>query len=365
MPAIIASDKNISMTSMRRAILFLFYLFMNNLQGIDKFNCDFLYKKKSKYRGIITNTHSGQLGNSLFRSAAAISLAYDHNMSFIVNKKYKDEYPEVYRNIPYRSNKLLERKALRGCKTINLPNVWKNKVRIDKHRSYSITGHPHDFAYFAHNADLIRKIFGPSKEKKQYLKNKYRYIFDDKNAVGIHVRTFFLDYGNGGLNSEFNFWWDHWTKAHNIKADFYKRAIELFPVDTVFYVISDKIDISEEWFKVARTKDPAFDRRFVFIKDSSIVDDFYLLSMMDRLIISHSTFACFAAFLNPNSEKVVVWGMRHNVWGNEGIPLNCHPSCLGEKPWIKISDYRKNTPLDDKWHQIMSEYVKRNKSNKG
>ena len=301
-------------------------------------------------KGSIEIESLGQLGNSLFRSATAISLAYDYGLTFVVNEYYKKKYPEIYRNCPLN----------KGCRIsmpnyIHLPHVKKSEISLSRDYSYTIGGYPHDFAYFSHNADLIRNIFGPSKEKKEYLKSKYASLFQDDKAVGIHIRTLFYD-----LKAEVIGKWNHWYHSFILHSDYYKKAIECFPVNTTFYVFSDKIDVAQKWFKSAKKYDPAFNRKFIFINDSSMVDDFYLLSMLDRLILSHSTFSVFATFLNPNREKVVVWPKR--IKGIKGLPF--HLAGPGDKSWKQIIDYQRYTKLDEKWKQIMRASLNKYKSKK-
>lgn len=116
---------------------------------------------------------------------------------------------------------------------------------------------------------------------------------------------------------------------YNLSLEWYSEAIKKFPEHTVL-IFSDDIEwckeqsiFDEDRFMFSETKDGKVvrsDGRW----DSSNMDHWYdlcLQSLCDDNIISNSTFSWWAAYLNKNSEKVVVSPDPSNKWFG---PNNAH-----------------------------------------
>ena len=82
------------------------------------------------------------------------------------------------------------------------------------------------------------------------------------------------------------------------KTDYYERAIALFPDDT-FLVFSDDI----EWCKAKW----AADKRFTFSVGRTEIEDLNAMAGCKSNIIANSSFSWWAAYLNPNTSKRVIY----------------------------------------------------------
>lgn len=90
-------------------------------------------------------------------------------------------------------------------------------------------------------------------------------------------------------------------------TDYYERAIEMFP-DAKFRVFSDDTD----WCK-RKWKDRD---RFQVSEGRSEIDDFNLMAGCRHNIIANSSFSWWAAYVNPNPEKIVVYP---KAWHSDGV----------------------------------------------
>ena len=141
-----------------------------------------------------------------------------------------------------------------------------------------------------------------------YLHKKYSKILSNLDKhVGLHVRTFARERDSHLLTVPKNI-----LQNSRCSFEYYDKAISHFPKDSVFVVFSDNIDCAKVLLK-------KYKREFIFIENNPPEEDFYLLSLLKNVIITSSTFAWWAAYLNPSVEKEIV-----NPW-----PW-CHYSCYGE-----------------------------------
>ena len=118
-----------------------------------------------------------------------------------------------------------------------------------------------------------------------------------------------------------------------LPLDYYHRAIDLIRrqfVDPVFFIFSDDIEF-------ARKTLPAGIRK-VFVEgndDFSSHEDLRLMAACQHHIIANSSFSWWGAWLNPNSEKVVV-APRHWLLSPESAYANLLPPA-----WHALDSLRK------------------------
>lgn len=90
-----------------------------------------------------------------------------------------------------------------------------------------------------------------------------------------------------------------------------------------------------------------YDRKFIFT-DNSLEEDFYLLSLMDNVIVCNSSFSMFAAYLNDKPSQKVV------------MPKYCNQLEIADERWIRI-DYDNNEvhigKEYDYWCEICKNHV--------
>lgn len=230
----------------------------------------------------VTVVFQGQLGNNLFQVAAASALAWDNGAVPLfpgLLGKGKD-LRKNYKNVLFR------------CDTSRLP-VRSSYVHKDREEGYvpisyqpnmTLQGYFVSEQYFAHHRERILELFAPREEDLAYIEEKYGWILEHPNAVGVQVRFYHED-------SKGNFFIQY-------GKDYFTKAMALFPEDTLFVVSSDNIPF-------ARSQLPNLPN-VVYLTGEPYHIDFYLLSMCKDNIISNSTFGWWAAWLNQNPDKIVV-----------------------------------------------------------
>ena len=124
------------------------------------------------------------------------------------------------------------------------------------------------------------------------------------NQVGIHVRR--GDYVNNPFYVDLS------------QTSYYEEAMALFPGEK-FLVFSDNID----WCK----QQPIFEG-CEFSESNDEITDINLMAGCKHQIIANSSFSWWAAFLNPNKTKKVVYPSR---WYTDGIERTVCP-----EEWVKL-----------------------------
>lgn len=131
--------------------------------------------------------------------------------------------------------------------------------------------------------ETVRSLFEIDQETDVYIKNKYGHILN-KKPVGIHVRR--GDY----LLLEY--------KHPVCRMPYFKKAMSLFDKGTSFLVMSNDIAWCKKHFK---------GDNFYFSENESPIVDFYLQSKCSHNVISNSSYSWWAAWLNPNPDKKVIY----------------------------------------------------------
>lgn len=160
-----------------------------------------------------------------------------------------------------------------------------------KNNQYYV-GYFQSYKYFDNFRSLILKEFQFSeKHLSENTKDIARKI-KDCNSISVHVRR--GDYLNG-------FYYGLLGKVCDM--NYYKRAIDIVKskvLDPHFFVFSDDPDFISDNFELGDTDIITFNRG----KDSW--QDMYLMSICKHNIIANSTFSWWGAWLNNNSNKIVV-----------------------------------------------------------
>lgn len=227
----------------------------------------------------------GQLGNQFFIIAAATSLALDHDAdacfpSLLTEKDFN--IPLNWEKIFYHLN-------------ASQPPQKIQYYFLESHYYYSpipykpnmlIRGWFQSEKYFKNHKEEIMDLFSPHPEIVEYLTQKYNFILEHPNTVSIHFRSY-----------------EQEDPEHRVYAkcnlDYFKKAIALFPENTLYVVFSNQMN----WCKKNFAQIP---RDFYFVENEAHYHDFYLMSMCKHNIICNSTFSWWAAYLNRNSNKQVI-----------------------------------------------------------
>jgi|688.fasta_scaffold00787_13 hypothetical protein len=241
----------------------------------------------------------GGLGNQLFSMCAGISKALDENRNFIIyacpnNLPYRHFYFDLFLNkvhnkviykIIWTLENVYEEKALNIYEEI--PNNTEN-----------IRGLFLLPKYFYHNKKQIINILGLDPYINKYNIN---HLFNNK-VIGIHFR---LE--------------DHITLGFIKPSEYYinsiKKIRELLndDKDNYTYLIFSTKNDDEYVNKYINDINTALNINLNFVKIYNIIssnidyEELFYMSNCNHLIISNSTFSLFAAYLNNNDNKIVIY----------------------------------------------------------
>lgn len=244
-----------------------------------------IYLLGSSEKPYVSCTLRGQLGNQLFEIATTLAYAWDYDVRPLFPELNKLEYNTQYNrdHIFY----MLDVSPLpRPVQQSFTESVYYSPEKIPYHPDQYLVGYFQSWMHFHHHRKRILQIFSPSKSVKHYLNKKYADLIAHPKTVSIHVRTFNPELHSLGF---FPF----------LGLDYYQKAMDLFPEDTLFVVFSDRIN----WCKVHFSK---FDKNIVFIEGNDHIQDLFLMSKLKHHIISNSTYGWWGAYLNTNRKKIVV-----------------------------------------------------------
>lgn len=232
--------------------------------------------------GLVTFTKLGQLGrlgNQLFQIASTIGIAKKNEMAYV--------FPEQpwfkYLQNPPRSIEAI------------LPLKWQGELnhhyddyKLDTDVDYDLHGFFQSPKYWQHCENFILQTFEPKSELVEKIKFKYPVISEDNNTVSVHIRRT-----------------DYLTQPENFVdlsvSDHYKKAKEHFGDNATFVFFSD--DIAWTKNEIGRKQD----RHFQFIQDNDPIIDLFLMSHCKHNIIANSSFSWWAAYLNKNKNKKVIY----------------------------------------------------------
>jgi len=266
--------------------------------------------------GFIVGDMQGQLGNQLFIVAATVSLAIDHNCEALFpdfNIRNRDRLEENYRNVFWRLNRTHPKKKPKFF----YEETYFHYCPINYQPMMRLKGYFQSEKYFLNHRDEILKLFEPSPQIVQYLREKYGQLLDSAKTVSVHIRTYCADLLN---NPRIHEYYPFPGK------EYYERAIYMFPEDSLFLVCSDDI----LWCKENLSD---LGRNIIFIEGEKHYHDLYLMSMCQHNIISNSSFSWWAAYLNPNPDKIVVVPA---VWFGEGFSPRIDESDLRPESWVVV-----------------------------
>lgn len=232
--------------------------------------------------------NNGRLGNQLFQIAATISAALDYNLDYF--------FPEWKYN-EFLKNKIPVVNGLKSSHLYTEPSFRYNPIilpgssllvtdYVPQVCAYALDGYFQSRKYFEKNETFIREQFTPSQEIYNKLNQKYNPLHGTNCA--IHVRR--------GDYVDLSYY-------HQIKMDYYEASMLKINQETGishFYVFSDDIEWCKENFK-----NIAY--RYTFVEGNTDFEDLMLMSFFKHQIIANSSFSWWAAFLNKNPDKIVIF----------------------------------------------------------
>ena len=171
-----------------------------------------------------------------------------------------------------------------------------------------VDGYFQSSKHFVHNKEAIKKLFNFSEETKTKINSAFAKIPSKK--LGIHVRL--GDYLQPGYITT------HFTCDRN----YYINALKEFNFSEYTpIVVTDNLEDYRKYIALDNV---------VIGNGKSELEDMYLLSQCDAVIMSNSSFSCWGVYLGKEKEKVYA----PNKWFGIDGPKNYED--IYEKNWIRI-----------------------------
>jgi hypothetical protein len=257
----------------------------------------------------------GGLGNQLFQYAAALHLGIHHKVPVKVDISLlntQDRLIGTHRTFDLLSIKeppiVASTDEIKKIKGNSFFTYFQKRLPAHKRNQYKEVDYTYDFHFLDAGNNIYLKGYRQSEKYfspiSDYLKNAFsineNLVTDvsmihnqmkSELSVAVHIRR--GDYKNLSV-----------LEFHGIlDIDYYKQAIRkiqtLHPTST-FYFFSDDIN----WVKNHLSIDNSVCIDSQISKSS--ISDFYLISSCQHQIIANSTFSWWAAYLNPNPNKIVI-----------------------------------------------------------
>ena len=283
----------------------------------------------------------GGLGNQLFQYAAGLSLASLHNVEVKVDisaLKKPDEEIGTVRNFDLQHfsippatatqaeiDELLKSDFISSAIQKLLP-PYKRKIYKEAFFNFDpnfykagnhlyLKGYRQSEQYFKNIKDLIRKQFVLQSQFINHLELK-TYDLQSTNSVSVHIRR--GDYSDRIV-----------TAYHGmLPLDYYQSAFKWIDEKVKnprFLIFTDDV----KWVK-ENIALPAFAEFVSGNITTNHYEDFYLMSKCQHHIIANSSFSWWAAWMNPNNNKVVIAPKK---WFNNA---SLNTADLIPQGWIKM-----------------------------
>jgi hypothetical protein len=233
----------------------------------------------------------GGLGNMLFQIAAGISFSKKINSDvtfpnlmnhlFYLNcdNCHNPKLDHSYEYLNLNLIKKLKTSPFHSKNIYHYPFHFIEQIPLD---NSVIDGFFQSEKYFLDCRELILDLFHSDFEIKNYIISKYGQIFED--STSIHVRR--GDYLN-------------YPDIHTVKSqEYFQQAISILKNKCSKFIIqSDDIP----WCKSVFIGD-----EFIFIENEKDYIELHMMSMCKNNIISNSSFSWWGAWINNNTNKIVI-----------------------------------------------------------
>jgi hypothetical protein len=255
---------------------------------------------------MVTASLMGGLGNYMFQISTAFSLSLDNNDDcvfdvndvFSPHKSVSSYEGNILRNVTF-SNNVISTTTYREPTFQYSPIPYNTKLRL--------SGYFQSEKYFTHNRNHIISLFSIDGDSMDIITSKYGGLLSG-TTCSIHVRR------------------GDYLKLPNqhpvCELGYYLESISLIGDGVDFLIFSDDIPWCKENFK---------GDKFTFIDGNKDYIDMWLMSLCDHNIIANSSFSWWGAWLNTNSNKIII---TPHKWFGSYLPHNTKD--LTPKKWIKL-----------------------------
>ena len=238
------------------------------------------------------------LGNNLFLISTTLAIAWENNVvatfpSLFNQCEYwkKNHENTIYRNLCMQNTKV----SITYTSKVDIDCFFYEKISYIP--DMELSGFFLSYKYFDHFRNDILKIFQIDDITKEYIENKYANILNN-NSISIHVRRGDYKKSNEKTNGG----------SYRLDASYYENAITFINdkiLDPIYFIFTEKEEDIYWCKKNIRHRFP--NNKIIIITGEDDYIDMYIMSFCKNNIIANSTFSWWAAYLNHNKNKIVIY----------------------------------------------------------
>jgi hypothetical protein len=254
----------------------------------------------------VTCRIGGQLANNMNQIATTLAYAWDYGAEPFFPELHNTQWNISYNRdrVFFRLNSSSPPRPIQNTyNEYSNGGGWWDCNPISFKPDLYIVGDFFCWNHFHRYRDRLLEVFAPSPDVINYLNRKYEWLLNHPKTISIHVRTYNKEY--------------HDSVMHFLGLEYYQKAMDLFPEDTLFVVFSDRINWCKHHFS-------SFNKQCYFVEGNDHVEDFFLMSMLKGHVISNSCYSWWAAYLNNQPDKIIIAPRRTGRPLNETINVNIY-----------------------------------------
>jgi hypothetical protein len=235
------------------------------------------------------------VGNMLFQIASALIYAKNNNarlyvppLSIYFKAEELNQEDTIFRNINANFNDNYKNENI-----FNLQNyIYINLNGLPFKNNIVLSGYFENYLNFNNDRDFILQTFGPNEKDKEYILNKYPFIYDE-DVCSIHIR---------GGQKYFEIYFPEYFLFENYKSAYVNcinYMIENKKIKKLIVLTNDK--------KFAKTIVEIFSNRIqIYYSDELPFIDIWIISLIKKNITSQSTLSWWGSYLNNHSDKFIL-----------------------------------------------------------
>jgi hypothetical protein len=286
----------------------------------------------------------GGLGNQMFQYAFASILAHKNNTNVVLDGRFFERVEKIPGFTPrtfelaHFNNSYIWASAsdVIYFQQIDVINKFKKKLGLNYPKIYKepsfgfqaaalliktpvyLKGYFQSYKYYTGYEDFIRTIFSFPIDRLDERNKGLLVKIKSSNCIAVHIRR--GDYVNDEITADYH---------GSCSLDYYSASIKLMVSNNkefTFVFFSDDSDWVRRQFE-----DLPYSKIFIdHNKEENSWIDMLLMSSCRHTVIANSSFSWWAAWLNPNPDKIVI----------------------APKNWFKTKDLDTTTLLPEEWIKI-------------
>jgi hypothetical protein len=253
---------------------------------------------------LVTYNYVGGLGNQLFGIYTCISYALKNRKNFIFeNKKISPSitYRITYWDSLFKNLQTYENKIINWNMVFEQNDTYKSE-NIDNNKNIMFDGYFQSYYNFIDNYKEINSILNIEKFKNDTRDTYYEYL-NGKRNIAIHFRL--GDYKK-------------LQKYHPLLDDLYYE-ISLNNIDIneddnlLIFCEKEDYELVNERMKNIMQNINKVDKKYQIITLENDLDNVFLMSLCDVIVIANSTFSWWAAFYSEHNNVYIPYRWFHDL----------------------------------------------------